>query len=323
MDATNLVIHAFSQLFAGNPTAYGNADLARCVRVEVEPKWDDLWQQHCLGHQPIGIYPMNLITINGHRTWMVRWGCIDLDVRTDTKPAGDYATPADAADKADDLVNVLDALGITAWAETTRSAGQHVWVFAEGWVPARTMRRALLAACDIADASTREVNPKQETLSDGQLGNFVRLPYPHGEVTDATRHALRQVCRRNAQVVGLADFALLAIDRRCTFSALKRAADMYREPIQYSAYVNTNVMSYATIRNPKEQAFWQTVISGGPLGEDRSAWLARVARIAHKRGSSPEETRAILDLADQAIDKYVGRPDRDKRLDELVALVFS
>src|SRR5262245_38603232 len=107
--------------------------------------WEAHAADHLRGTMSMGIYPVTQDCC--------LWGCVDFD-------DGEVASQVHARN----VAVVLAHLDVTGWIERSRSKGYHVWVFAPEWVPARLMRRALLGACQTAQAPTKEVNPKSEHL---------------------------------------------------------------------------------------------------------------------------------------------------------------
>lgn len=180
---------AFAHLFEGSKKAFGTENGGSAPTTNED--WPKLWHHHLHGERPIGVYPMvENVTFSSPEgaeepdqivfDWGVRWGCIDLDVKREGKRRYDYETEEEAHVAAINLCAVLTQLGIDGWIEVTRSRGRHVWVFSKAFVRARTMRRALLVACEVAGVPPTEVNPKSEALAPGQLGNYVRMVYPNG-----------------------------------------------------------------------------------------------------------------------------------------------
>lgn len=202
---TNAAMH-MARLFQGRTDAVG-ADHGGCVRINGEDDFVAALNGHLLGTEGMGAYP----TGPDGTTW---WGCVDIDT--------------DDLGLARNIVRLLDKLGVTAWLERSRSKGWHVWVFASAPVPAATMRRALLAVGQILKADLPEVNPKQETLADGSVGNYVRLPYLGAEVELPQRQVV--VFPDNLEPIPLKLFLRQALGSRTTPAALARAADLYRPP---------------------------------------------------------------------------------------------
>jgi hypothetical protein len=147
----------FIKLFRGRGDVYGS-ETGGCIKM---PLTREVFDSHLAGDTPVGVYPM--VPLKGD--WYTIWGCSDIDV--EDMPA------------AFNLREALEAGGVHAFVEKSRSKGYHVWVFASEPVLASDMRRMLLAAHQVADYPAREVNPKQEQLTSiMQYGNYVRLPYP-------------------------------------------------------------------------------------------------------------------------------------------------
>jgi hypothetical protein len=187
-------VAAFARLFRGRIDCYGSWDGA-CVK---EPLTLEKYHQHLTSADPadwIGVYPLGKD--------MCSWGCIDIDggdfpatfpktidgqvveVSVTQHPDYDRKDPQwhdwDAMlDLATNLTVILEAKDIWGHIEQTRN-GYHVWVFPEDkLVAAKTMRRALMAACTAIGYKPNEVNPKSESLGDGKVGNYVRTCYPGG-----------------------------------------------------------------------------------------------------------------------------------------------
>ena len=179
-------VEQFADLFEGRRDAYGTENGGCARQPDGWPIWKSTLANHLSGDSdPIGVYPMvpSPLFVDGndvvHHMWELKWGCVDFDIRTPTKPAGDYADTRSAHEAAIRLQQTTRALGLYGYVEQSRSGGYHLWVFAEEWVSAEQMRHALMAACKAANVSAREVNPKNTGYDDpSTLGNYVRLPYP-------------------------------------------------------------------------------------------------------------------------------------------------
>lgn len=177
-------------LFKGRTEAVGTEE-GGARRYQSPGSSNTWWRRQLIEHfvvgagAAVGVYPMvpmselsasapTCFAPIDDETWAVRWGCVDFD-------EGDEISLVHARN----LVKVLmKASTIVGYIERSRSKGYHVWVFASQWIPAQDMREALLAACTIAHAPTKEINPKQVKLGwdaeheTWKLGNYVRLPYP-------------------------------------------------------------------------------------------------------------------------------------------------
>jgi hypothetical protein len=326
----------FADLFEGRKDAYG-ADFGGSVRPTTFPfDWNTLWSNHLDGAEPIGVYPM--VPAAGPMwgdsvTWVVKWGCVDFDIKSEGHKLSDYPTEGEAHDAALNLVDMLAEFGITAWIERTRSGGRHVWVFAETWVPASTMRRALHVACDLVGASTREVNPKSE--GEGQppefLGNYVRLPYPGGVARES-----RYIYARNYEVGNFPlprdAFVESALKKRCALGELEMLAKHYVEPPTLKSriagkalvpYPHVEVELDAELTGRLGGLAW-TILNEGPLPDgDRSTTLARLAHLCREDGLTPDEALAVVTAADLAWGKFHSRRDGERQLEQMVETAFA
>jgi hypothetical protein len=324
MSTDEHLMASFASLFEGNLKAYGQ-DTPKGVRcVRLPPKsywlaWDLLWDQHLKGGGGIGVYPM----VSMEDAWYVKWGCVDLDIKAPGKTRYDYETEQDAHTAAQNLVRALDILGIQGWIERTRGSGRHVWVFAKEWVSAAQMRRALLVACSLSGASAAEVNPKSETLGEGQLGNFVRLPYPGG-LSQAHRGLLsvspaQVTYDDNGVPLSLEDFLARCIsDRVYLFEA---AAALYREPERTQLGPRDRGLLWSPVHMPKRiRCFIET----GPQFGDRSSWLYLLGAICAEEHLTQAAACAIVSDADELVtQKYTGRSDAERRYAALVGRAYG
>jgi len=261
---------------------------------------------------PIGVYPMRLCSDR----WGVKWGCSDLDV--------------DDLQAAINLRNALRALDITSWIEVSKSKGYHVWVFAERWGLAATMRRALLAAHDIAGVPATEVNPKQERLEPGQYGNYVRLPYPGGlKETPERRVVLADTEAANKfgghSRYSLPTFVEVAERGRTSWEVLNAASALYVPPPEPIAVTIDPEASAAVDRLERRlNGLAYTIFMDGPLEDgDRSGTLFKLAVNAFESGLDPNEVYAVVEDADARWGKFSERRDGAQQLERIVARAAS
>lgn len=309
----------FAQLFDGNKEAYG-AEEGAAVRLSGVKGWDDLSdvvRAHLDGSaEPIGVYPMVQLADG----WYVKWGCIDFDL-------GDEESFIHARN----VQMASYAVGLHGWVERSRSKGYHVWFFCGHWVPAEMMRHALLALCQVVDAPAKEINPKQVTLADGQLGNYVRLPYPghyapeHVGPPDQRRRVMvdevgetipvDEFLERTAQLDCLADY--------------KRVAKYYVAPVRKSVIRRnwSDLEGSAVERmSPMALKIWQE----GPLENPdsptnyRGQTLFKLAKLLLEHGRhSFDEALILLRDADERWGKFHERPDADRWLMQLMESAWS
>lgn len=262
------LVDDFCELFQGRTDAYGTEE-GGCVRVQGDPAgaWPAGVRDHLdLGGEfSIGVYPM----VDDH----VHWGCIDFD-------EGEEESWAHAVN----VQKVLEQFGVTAWVERSRSKGYHVWVFVGMWVPASTMRKALLAACQIVEAPTKEINPKQETLGDGQLGNYIRLPYPGWANHDHEPSSTRRTVIEDGRSLWPDEFAERALPTRCASKDLEPLVELYQPPKQHGTYVPVLPGSRDTLTDRMGGMAW-TIWNDGPYpGGDRSTALTKLAHRIREDG---------------------------------------
>jgi len=286
-------VEQFVALFRGRGDAYGSWE-GGCVR---QPVTVDSFRRHLDGSEPFGVYPM--IVNNGN--FYVAWGCIDIDI--------------DDLDGARNLQTILKARDIPTWVERTRK-GYHVWCFAEQPILAATMRRALLAAHQALNYPAKEVNPKQEQLGNGQLGNYVRLPY-YGAANEQPEN--RYMLDDNDQPMTLHDF--LSVVTRAPVEALEATAVLWRAPVIPSLNFDTSIeTSPEAVRylmqsphvGPTARAIWMH--GPHPDSPDRSNTLTRLAGHLCRDGVPIEHAWPVLVDADKRWGKFHGRADGELHL---------
>lgn len=305
-------VELFADLFTGRANAWGDCtqNPPRAVR---SPVTDRNYREHLVDGPPIGIYPM--WPYDGD--WLCRWGCVDFD------EGYEASWPHAVA-----LHRMLRALGLHPWVEKSRSKGYHVWVFAVEDVPARTMRRALLTACQAAQVPTKEVNPKSEGFEQTDaLGNFVRLPYPK------QRGITKQQVYRSAHVEGAAidpfnsveEFVHSAWECRDAASQLELVARAYQPP-KRSIVVFDEPDEEAAHLAKKLGGLAYTIWRDGPLDtSDRSSVLFRFAcKLAEDGTVDAGEALVLLrDFDDRFTRKFHDRPDGDRRYESMIETAYG
>lgn len=315
------------ELFAGNTAVYGTEE-GGCVKhaddypgMPQAKWWADRVECHFDGaSEPCGVYPMvseysSLI----HDIWVVKWGCIDFD-------EGD----TDSLVHARNVVGVLAHFDIVSWIEKSRSKGYHVWIFLTEWTEAASVRRALLGACQIANAPTKEINPKQEMLAEGQVGNYVRLPYPGNNPGEATNNRMVIVETIDANnnnpwlPLDRDDFARAAHASRVDATRLETLGKLWQPPI-----LNVSATFGSTGPPPSRPAekrlsglawtMWRDGMMAGQ--DDRSSWLWSFARELVKCDVTSSEAREFLYQGhDHHAAKWADRADAGRpQLDRMLA----
>lgn len=300
MNTIELLDSRFASLFRGRTDAYGSEE-GGCVKQSVTT---ELFADHLLGGEPIGIYPL----YQSRGEWMCVWGCSDIDV--------------DDINAAMSIKEALAAAGVHSFVERSRSKGYHIWVFADAPVLAKHMRRMFLCAHQVAEYPAREVNPKQETLADGQYGNYVRLPYWNAADTTAIH---RRVLRDDLSVMPIAEFVGAAYASKAPADLIIKLSGLWKQPaparrIPIDLQITESLQTALRGLSPLGKVIWRD----GPLPErDRSSTLTKLAYECAKSGMSPSECKVILLDADRRWGKYHLRPNGELEIDKLVVRVFS
>jgi len=271
-------------------TALGDAFLAEC-------------RQHLTNKDaPIGVYPLcpgQGDDANYKAPDRVYWGCVDFDEGEE-----------ESLIHAKNLELVLNRVGVKGWIERSRSKGYHVWVFFEVSIPADQARNGLLGACEIVNAPTKEINPKQTELTGRGWGNGVRLPYPAG------RQPSRNVILSGGLEMDLEAFVEAAYKSRCAHSTWKAVSALYSPPAA------PPVTDWGVASTGGDLSGLSAAIrTNGPRPEpekprgDRSSTLFSLACAMLKEGHSA--TRTLQELRSADADwggKYAARPDGEKWL---------
>jgi hypothetical protein len=292
-------IDRFAALFQGRLDAYGTED-GGCDRAinGSEAQYLDRIEDHLYSNLPMGVYPM---VPAGEGEFAVGWGCVDFD-------EGDEASWVYALN----LQAVLEALGVTAWIERSRSKGYHVWVFLTEDVSATSMRRALLGATQIAQAPTKEINPKAETLKEGKIGNYVRLPYLNGHLNRRV-----MVDPQSTNPIEFNSFVEQAWELRATPEDIEKLVPLWAAPPKPKrATPLPSSSDKPAIQRLGGLAY--TILQGGPLdGSDRSGTLWKLANLMYVDGLTWDEAQELLYDADVRWGKYHDR-DATDRLDKML-----
>lgn len=323
------LVNRFCALFDGSREAVGTEE-GGCRRL-TDP---EDWLLELEGHLrfpdcQVGVYPMTTMidddwttvgTSHGPYNWVVKWGCVDFDM-------GEEESWAQALD----LSHCLEQFKIKSWIERSRSKGYHVWIFLEAWTDAEVVRRALLAASQIVGTSTKEINPKQVELEPGQLGNYVRLPYP-GWLDPNYRdepEPKRAMIGVDGVPHSLSWFVDVAEQTLVTPRELEELAWYYvapPSPAQLTRdWTRLEGSSVDRLRG-KTRIIWEQ----GPLETEgsptnfRGQTLWKLARYIVEDGRhTPEEALELLTDADVRWGKFYERADGPLRLRQMVDKAFA
>lgn len=300
----------FAELFLGRLDAFGTEE-GGCLRPT-----DTLWvsyldriRSHLTDGPPMGVYPMDRIGDD----WRVNWGCVDFDEGEET-----------AWTEARNLSAVLGELGISHWVERSRSKGYHVWVFATGPTRASRFRRTLLGATQIAQASTKEINPKQEQMVEGQLGNYVRLPYPNTFGSGDTDR--RVVVDPHGNPYLFETFVEQAHATRNAPALFEQYQTLWKPPkknhLPQRVTVNADELGELPDIHGMSKRTHHAFAYGPFEDSDRSSFLFRLGLYLVEDGFTPDQALALLVNADERWGKFMARGDVHE-IEKIVTKVFS
>jgi hypothetical protein len=319
-DVPQNVIHGFAALFTGGHIATDDPTDNKGFRpwenpaggwhVASGPGFETAIADHLTNDTKpnIGVYPLTRHRVTDEpdepseaqaTLFVTQWGCVDFD-------EGEEAS----LEHANNLQAVLQQLQVASWVERSRSKGYHLWVFFEEPLLARQVREGLIGACNVVDAPTVEVNPKQLVLTGQGLGNGVRLPY------GCPRREGRNVVLYGGADMNLEGFVKLALKTRVTADAWKAVTALYSPPKALPAPKVTYTYGGGTL-----SGLAGAVRRGGPRpsadkpGGDRSATLFSLACAMVRQGFSNGDVLTELEAADKDWgNKFMKRRDGRQRL---------
>ena len=246
---------------------------------------------HLESKTSLGVYP--LWTRNG--VWMVSWCAVDLD-------EGEKSSI-----HADNLIALLDKSGVKSWKETSKSKGYHVWVYLQEPIAATVARKALTGACRIVDVPTKEVYPKQTMLKEGALGNCLRLPYPNTRKTG--RH---EVFAPNGDMLDLETFVEQAWENKTATGLIRKLLRFYEATEPKAPQYKPGHRADGDFKGNARSIWDQTTVP------DRSEAMYMFASSLLWQDYSEAATLEWLRKLDERLEKFVGRIDREKQLENII-----
>lgn len=319
------IVDQFYQIFRGRKDAVGTWAGGRRQSFNSDGEGTplraskELFEKHLTSVDPadwIGIYPLGVDACT--------WGCVDIDgkdFRTDEEGVWDWDRMFDLADT---LCTLMRVKGVDGFTERTKN-GIHVWVFPDNpTVPARAMRRALLAVCKAADYAPKEVNPKAEHLEKGKIGNYVRLPYYAALSDDGWQQPDRYFYDWSDPTRPRWDIeAFLRLVGFTGTDELEALAKLWTPP-KRAVSVDTTVGLDADLS--KLNGLGYTIWRDGPLpGSDRSGTLSHLAHLCQESGLTAQEGFTVVKSADARWGKFQpeGRDDADEQLQAIVERAYT
>lgn len=170
----------FTRIFTGNETAHGEFIITDTSGIKAKGKAKtvpgevnvDNWIEHLSGGNGLGIIPINT---NNQCTW----GAIDID---------EYEL---------NLEELSTQLPENLLLCRTKSGGAHIYLFTSAPVPAQLIRKKLTLVARALGRPNTEIFPKQDKLEDGQVGNWINMPYFNSEST--LRYCIKNGLELSAQ----------------------------------------------------------------------------------------------------------------------------
>jgi hypothetical protein len=307
------LVSRFVSYFRGRGDCYGSAK-GFCVKQALT---EAVFCKHLTSSDPadhIGVYCMV-----GE---LCSWGCIDIDGKDFEFDWTRMFTLAS------NLHKVLSVKQVHAFIERSKN-GYHVWVFPEQpLVPARAMRRALMAACKAVGYDPKEVNPKAEGPRPGTqgLGNFVRLPYG-GALSPDWKPEQRYMVfdyEGDPQKPLLLREWLGMGPRRTPLDALESIAALWTPPPVAHHEVDFDAGLDIEPILPLLGNYITPIWRDGPKdGMDRSSTLARLAYLCAERGLTATQTFAVVRSADQRWGKFHDRADGQEQLARFIERAYG
>lgn len=166
------------------------------MRTEHTPYTLELFEKHLKGGDGLGLVPI----CEGNVCW---WGAIDIDCHGEDQEIDIKATYAK-----------VEAAALPLLVCRSKSGGAHLYLFMSEPIEAKSMRAYLRLMANKIGYPATEVFPKQDVLSDEQLGNWINLPYHNAE--DTTRYGYVK------KKISVQQFIETAEAMRCTPGAVEK-----------------------------------------------------------------------------------------------------
>lgn len=220
-------VQAYLKVFGGREDVYGKEELTanrkRCVEQVAEPLTEQVIKEHLKGICTISTYVQR-------SNYTVKYLVIDVDISkrvflqgTESDIIAQYLPKA--AQVADNILKVLDKMGLKGYLEYSGFRGYHIWIFFTEWIPTRYVCMLTDIIDSQRDKTEESVNveyfPNKGKLRNGSFGQTMKLPLGF-HAHSAKRSMLLE---RDFQAVfvdkeylfDIAQFSLLAVKRIIAF----------------------------------------------------------------------------------------------------------
>ena len=281
-------VNTFATLFAGLDRAHGQfvpkgkakgaKQKGQALTHGTSPTLD-LYGRHLQGEYGLGIVP---IRDDG----TVAFAAVDID---------------DTSIDIDALAATCAEIGLPAVPCRSKSGGAHVYFFFHSpGAPAARVRAVLDRIAGAVGYPGVEVFPKQDALGEGDTGNWINLPYFHGD--RATRYAVD-----NGESLSLSAFLDLAKSRRTSIEDLE-GIDLPAPP---PSAETLDQASEGTLDQASEGTLtWTT--EGGKVVDGREAFLTKCTYDALWQLNDGDQPPGAEDVAERAWDRFCKEADTDR-----------
>lgn len=175
-------------LFKGLPTAHGQHVNGRSKTIR-KPVEDRHWDDHIKGKKGIGIVP---ILADG---MSCQFGAIDIDINT-----VDHSW----------LYRRVKELNYPLVVCRSKSGGAHLYTFTKKPVRASILRKALSGYAAKLGFGDSEIFPKQDSIKEGDVGNWINIPYFGAECEVDSFEMNRFAVNKDGNPLPLALFVMAA-----------------------------------------------------------------------------------------------------------------
>jgi len=163
----------FYRIFQGHENAHGEFKITGDKGLKAtgkaqtlrSPLTVDLWEKHLTGALGIGSIPIQ-------QTSQCMWGAVDIDQYDDL-----------------DLEKMSLVLPEPLVLCRSKSGGAHIFIFMQSPTTAALMRKKLSLVARAVGHPNAEIFPKQDTLNEGDVGNWINMPYFNHDTT--TRYCIK------------------------------------------------------------------------------------------------------------------------------------
>lgn len=270
----------FTVLYEGLDRAYGTWHVKHKARTIKRKAGSVQWAAHLEGKLGIGIIPIT-------KANKCSWGAIDIDV--------------DDIDH-EELAQQVARMKLPLIVCRSKSGGAHCYIFTKKPVSPKIIRKHLSHCAYQLGYGDSEIFPKQDKLKEGEVGNWINLPYFEG--VDTKRYAVNE----HGDILSLKQFIEAAEKLKSHTVIVNKKTDKDKEgepPPCLAYFLDKKVEKGSRCRN--ELLFNYAVFFRGRYS---SSWEERVFEINYSNFEAPlskKEVTSIVNSVDKK--KYSYRCD--------------